>query len=102
MNAEKFADSLSGDCANEVCASADARIEVTGGRADSGWAVVCFDCQGAHDLKPQSWLQAEAFAALMTRRERACPACGGTTWVAVGDAAVALDGDRTRAFASLR
>lgn len=70
--------------------------------AESGWTVVCFDCQGAHDLKPQSWLQAEAFAALMTRRERPCPACGGTTWVAVGDAVEALDGDKARAFASMQ
>ena len=47
-----------------------------------------------------SWLQAEATAAVMTRHERPCPQCGCTTWVAMSDAALTIDGQKAKAFES--
>lgn len=66
------------------------------------YVVVCFDCQTPHEMRFPDGLQAEAFAALMTRHEKPCPVCGGTAWSSIGDIGDVLDGTRARVFEAVK
>lgn len=64
--------------------------------------VVCFDCQTPHAMTFPDGMQAEAFAAIMTRHGKACPVCGGTTWSALGEIGDVIRGERARVFEALQ
>ena len=64
--------------------------------------VVCFDCQTPHEMTFPDGMQAEAFAAVMTRYGKACSECGGTTWSALGEIGDAINGERVRTFQALQ
>lgn len=65
------------------------------------YAVVCFDCQVPHEMTFPDGMQAEAFAAVMTRHGKMCPVCGGTTWVVLGEIGAVIGGERVRMLEAL-
>ena len=77
----------------------DSKLAVDAYRGD--YPVVCFDCQTPHEMAFPEGMQAEAFAAVMTRYAKTCPVCGGTTWIALGDVGDALDGTRVHVLETL-